>query len=398
MGFALRAAYRRFPPGKETTAIRSPTPKTLELVLPEGMVVQVQVDSAEQGSSPFLLSTVNDKLVIVDERQSDQPQTSIDTGVVPSPAFYQLKTEAGTAMRDIASIRGGALSIDPAPGCSFASAAQKTCRLCRHEGSSRTEATSVDEVLEVVGAAFAEGAAEIVFFKTSAYQAEDGGFASIEPYIEAVKKHFDTLVALQGYPPSEDQWIDRSYASGVDALNYNVDVFESEKLAEHCPSRSAHTSTERHFEALEYAATIFPNGTVWSDLTVGLEDPASTREAIDRLTSMGVVPVLKPFRPWPQLSGAQSSPLTEEETEDLYAHLYRAVRDARINVRWMRDLGYGLTPMEARFFAGEGAAIDVAASTLSRSPLGSRAVRSLSRLRRRLRVRRVGESFDSSHL
>ena len=56
-------------------------------------------------------------------------------------------------------------------------------------------------------------------------------------------------------------------------------------------------------------------------------------------------------------------------------------------------------------FAIMGGCVKLAASQYSiaeivfyRSLIGTMATRNLSRLRRRLRVRRVGESFDSSHL
>jgi hypothetical protein len=38
----------------------------------------------------------------------------------------------------------------------------------------------------------------------------------------------------------------------------------------------------------------------------------------------------------------------------VYAHLYAAVREARINVQYVRDLGYAITPIEAPLFRGRG--------------------------------------------
>jgi hypothetical protein len=74
------------------------------------------------------------------------------------------------------------------------------------------------------------------------------------------------------------------------------------------------------------------------------------------------------------------------------------VRDARINMHWVRDLSFAVTPIEARLFAGDEGRIGVGLGQFYRSRLGAMAARNLSRLRRRLRVRQVGDSFDSSHL
>ena len=65
---------------------------------------------------------------------------------------------------------------------------------------------------------------------------------------------------------------------------------------------------------------------------------------------------------------------------------------------WVRDLALGITPLEARHFAGDGARLALTVQQLVRSRLGALAARSLARFRRRLRVRNVSESFDAAHL
>ena len=54
--------------------------------------------------------------------------------------------------------------------------------------------------------------------------------------------------------------------------------------------------------------------------------------------------------------------------------------------------------LEARFFAGDDARLAVAVQNFYRSRVGSLATRNLARLRRRLRVRAVSDSFDASGL
>ena len=131
---------------------------------------------------------------------------------------------------------------------------------------------------------------------------------------------------------------------------------------------------------------------------VGLEEPTSTIEGIDLLVSLGVLPVLSLHRP-SDLASLAAYPLTDpDDVVPIYAHLYKAAREARLNLQWLRDLGQAVTPLEARFFAGDDAKLDVAVSSFYRSRLGGRAARSLSRFRRRLRVKQVSDSFDSSQL
>ena len=84
--------------------------------------------------------------------------------------------------------------------------------------------------------------------------------------------------------------------------------------------------------------------------------------------------------------------------QPVFAHLFRAVRQAKINMGWVRDLSFAITPLEARFFAGDEARAAVAMQHFYRSRFGTLAARSLSRLRRRLRVRTVSDSFDAARL
>jgi hypothetical protein len=185
---------------------------------------------------------------------------------------------------------------------------------------------------------------------------------------------------------------------GVDAVSYAVEIHDADLLARRCAGRARFIGRDRYYEALQYAATIFPSGTVWSDLIVGLESIESTTSGIDTLVAMGVLPVLSLYRPPVGDTPGEPRVPTVEEIAPVYAHLFHAVRHAKINMGWLRDLSFAITPLEARFFAGDDARLPVAMQQLYRSRLGTVAACNLARLRRRLRVHEVSDSFDASHL
>jgi hypothetical protein len=294
---------------------------------------------------------------------------------------------------------GGYISINPATGCDFTRLGVP-CHFCdvATRAGDREAPLSVADVIETIRAAFAEGAVEFVYLHVGYLEGEDAGIRFLEPYIDAIKKHFDTLVAVQIQPPANDRWIDRTYAMGVDALSYSIEIHDADLLRRHCAGRTEHVGRERYYEALGYAATIFPSGTVWSDLIVGLEPAASTVAGVDTLVGMGVLPVLSLFRPLDDTQLADH-PLPEAgAVAPVFAHLFNAVRRARINMHWVRDLSFAVTPFEARFFADDAERAAVTVHPFYRSRLGTMAARNLSRLRRRLRVRKVSDSFDSSNL
>lgn len=369
-------------------------PRGVELILPEDVWATAPVEAGGGTGSPFLLSGSGDQFTL------QRNGTCIDVRLVPPPSFYRLRTSSGRPMQQVGVTYGGFIAINPGFACGY-SLRGAPCRFCRNGTGVTLEegfSLSVLDVVEVVRAAFAEGAVEFVYFNLAYVGSEDAGIAFLEPYIRAVKRQFDTLVAVQVHPPRNNRWIDRTYAMGVDALSYGVEIFDADVLARRCAGRARFVGRERYYEALGYAATIFPSGTVWSDLIVGLEPTESTVRGIDTLTGIGVVPVLSLTRPVDESQFSQYTSPAVDEVVPIYAHLFRAARDARITMGWLRDLSIGVTPLEARFFAGDGARMAVAVQQFYRSKIGTVAARNLARLRRRLRVRRVSDSFDASRL
>ncbi|TMA95649.1 MAG: radical SAM protein [Deltaproteobacteria bacterium] len=356
--------------------------RSLDLVLPDDVWVSAPVEERATAGSPFRLLADGERFFLARRNPDGAESLRIEIRAIPQPRFYERHTTRGTPMWRVAAVHGSHL-----------------CRFCvegARATSERDAAAPVEDVLEVIRAAFDEGAAEFVYFNSGFFDAEDGGIGFLAPYIDAVRRHFDTLIATQVHPPRDNHWIDRTYAMGVDALSYNLEIFDEDVLKRHCVGRARYIGRERYLEALGYAAQVFPSGTVWTDLVVGLESTASTMRGIDALTAMAVVPVVSVFRT-PEAAGPRAALDTPEVTPVL-AHLYRAVKERRINMGWMRDLALGITPLEARHFAGADARLAVAVQQLTRSRLGALAARSLARFRRRLRVRTVSESFDSSHL
>lgn len=367
-------------------------PNGIELVLPDDVWASVPVNEARVAGSPYLLVERDRSFVL------EGNDARVEVRLVPQPDFYRSTTTRGTPMWKVAKVYGSSLAINPAAACGY-SVRGAACSFCAGGEATPPETVfepSVDDVVDVVRAAFAEGAAEFVYFNLGYTGTEDGGIEFLEPYIRAVKRNFDTVVAVQLHPPSDNRWIDRTYAIGVDALNYSLEVHDEEVLARHFPGRAEHIGRRRYYEALQHAASIFPRGTVWSELIVGLEPPASTLRGIDTLSAVGVLPVLSLSRAG--AAAALETDWTVDQIAPVYEHLFHAVRKAKVNMGWVRDLSFAVTPLEARFFAGDDARVSVAMQQFYRSRLGNMAARNLSRLRRRLRVRRVSDSFDSSHL
>ncbi len=364
----------------------------LELLLPEDVVVDAPLANGRvvpDLPAPHRLAYEGEHAFLQRE-----PAIRIEVRVIPPPQFYHANTPRGVPMRRIGSVFGSFIALNP-----LTPESDGPCTLCsgRPTEYNSSEPHPIVDVVDTVRAAFAEGAVEFVLFNASATEAEDGGIAALEPYIRAVKRNFDTFVAVQMHPPRNNRWVDRTYAMGVDALTYSVEVHDADILARCYPGRVAIIGRERYYEALAHAASIFPSGTVWSEFTVGIEPAESTMRGIDTLVQAGVLPVVSLAPPRHGLALGDAAAQRAEEVAPMLAHLFQATRQSKINMGWVRELSFGITPLEARFFAGEEARLSVA-QQFYRSRLGGMAARNLARLRRRLRVRTVSDSFDSSRL
>ena len=376
-----------------TPTLRSPVARSIEVVLPGDVLVSTPIDETFTTDSPYTIGQEDDHFYL----QADGERAEVK--IVPPPSYYGKKTRSGIPMWRVGTSYGPYIAINPASRCGF-SGSGKECRFCdaATQGVDRNEPIPIEDVIETVRAAFADGIIEFVYLHIGYVDSEDAGVKFLEPYIRAIKRHFDTLIAVQLQPPRDDRWIDYIYAIGVDALSYSVQIHDEKILRTLCEGRAEQVGRQRYYDALAHAAEIFPNGTVWSDLIVGLEPAESTLSGIDALVDIGVLPVLSVFRPLSDTELRDRPMPQTSEVTPVFAHLFDRVRTAGINMNWVRDLSFAVTPFEARFFSESDDVVPSGLGPLYRSKLGNMAVRNLSRLRRRLRVRQVSDSYGSSNL
>lgn len=308
---------------------------------------------------------------------------------VPAAEFASRRNARGIPIGDIAAMRGTYVTIALGGGCGL-SVAGRSCSICR--GRELTEKAGelwpLDEVVEAVRAAFDEGDAEFVHFVLGFFPGDDGGLSVLRPYLDAVHRHFDTIVAVTMHPPAEVRAIDLTYAAGADLLSYNLEAADESAMRLHLPGRANYFGRARYLQALAHAARIFPSGAVWSEVLMDLAPRPAVESAIRELTSIGVMPLL---------GIANSSGLELSSASGLAAVLFNEVVRSGISLNWARDVSTSMTPLDARYLVPDAPQLPVL-HQLSRNRLGAMTTRSLARLRRRLRVKRVRASFDSSRL
>ncbi len=365
----------------------------IDIMLPRNTLVNIPCGEDFAGRSPYTIrKKAHGKGYVVTDGASEVP-----VSLVERPAYYSKKTSTGVPFSKIAVSHGSYAVITPSSRCDFFNRSVE-CKYCAGNfdvAGGDGVVYTVEEVLETVDAVLGEKGPVVIYLSIGFSDTPDGGIEVLRPYLHAIKKHFNCLVAVEVLPPEENEWIDKAYALGADSILYNLEIFDSELFELICPGRAKMIGRKRYLDALKYAAGIFPNGTVASHLIVGLEPPGSTCMGIDALTDMGVVPILPIYRPVKGRS-LGIEPLNTEIIIPVYKHLYKAVKNKKISLNWVRDISMVTTPAEIRGLVdGPGGRTSLVES-FYKSRIGRKTAWGLSSLRRKLRVRDLDVPSGSS--
>ncbi|MFZ0004598.1 MAG: radical SAM protein [Methanoregula sp.] len=189
-----------------------------------------------------------------------------------------------------------------------------SCRYCsvpRLSGKRKT----IEEIMDLV---------ESVRHRVSAISLTSGVYDSIEEeenYICEVIDHlkfFGLPLGVSIYPT--DQTPDKLHALGVAEVKFNLEAATPDLFEAVCPG----LDYELLWRILDRSVELFGKGRVFSNVIVGLGETDEEMEAcIDRLTSHGVIPVLRPLNPVAGYAG-QSRP-SAERLKKLFAKHSRAL-------------------------------------------------------------------------
>jgi len=303
----------------------------------------------------------------------------------PPLASYQKRTSSGLLVSDILTVHGDFIAVHPSHPCRFGQSGL-SCRYC---GSSKELSEhppfTPRDLVEAAQIVMEEKRCDVVSLSSGHVETPDGGVERLEKWVTEIRKHLNVLCSLDLVPPATNDWIDKTYAMGVDALYYDSDFFNPQDE----PVREFEKQRTRQLEALAYAARIFPTGAVLSHLVVGLEPLDQTRASIDLLIDRGVVPVLAYFPPYVGSTLRSRWTATPELVSPVYAHLYERLVRTRINPHWVQQYDVVLMSLEGRFLSAESPRYHLKLKNFYETRFG-RAVRfGMASLRRHLRVREV---------
>jgi len=176
---------------------------------------------------------------------------------------------------------------------------------------------SLKEVLDLIEKAHAAGKMTAISITSGIAETAEKEVDRAVEVVEAVKK-YNVPIGVSVYPTSDSS--QRLKDAGAVEIKYNVETMDRDVYARVCVGQSL----DYILESLRDAVEIFGKNRVYSNIIIGLGESDETVEnAIEELTTMGVIPILRAGAMHPLRVGEVN---IERPTRDRILKLTRVLR------------------------------------------------------------------------
>jgi len=160
------------------------------------------------------------------------------------------------------------------------------------------EIKSIKTILQMVEDAKQTGTLRAISLTSGVAESPEDEVSKAVEVVKALRERYDLPIGVSVYPTETSS--EELFAAGATEIKYNVETMDPEIFARYCPR----LSLSFVLEALEKAVKIFGRNRVSSNFIIGLgESDECVISGVNRLTRMGVMPILRPISPHPLRSG-----------------------------------------------------------------------------------------------
>lgn len=225
---------------------------------------------------------------------------------LPTPAYYHFQTSSGLHMANVAQQSFSKLAIGVFGKCSINANPHHACRFCAIHSVGHTDAQIKKDrdILETVQAASDSELSttiETIMLGGGTPSSPDRGALRYSNLAEQIRRVSSWEISVMMVPPASNAALRDMRNSGVSYLSINMEFGSQDAFQLYTPGKAELIGKQRYMDCLEAAVDIFGPGNVQSLLVTGLpgEPEQATLEAVEWLSSRGVLPVLSPYRPLP---------------------------------------------------------------------------------------------------
>lgn len=248
-----------------------------------GSNVCVSVAEAFSGVSPYHLTGKDGNFFI-----------SFDGESVPIFLFDDLP-KTNTVIDSLARPHSNhVISLWPSLVCCYDRPGKK-CKFCSIKPTDEQKVVPAQEVVAGLKA---------LFEKTDRYSINLGGGTHVNPdnmvrylieIITGVRKFTNTPISVELAPPSNLDLIAELKAAGASSLIMNLEVANPQLRREICPGKSSITY-EHYYVAYKRGVEVFGRGKISCVLIAGIQPKEDIVEECKKLTDIGVIPTIIPFK------------------------------------------------------------------------------------------------------
>lgn len=303
----------------------------LDIILPNDIHVNCPINDSSDWTDDLLLDVVSDRFVIMRNHE-----ILCNAQLIPNPKYYQKNLFTDNIPMKLI----GQMSSSDRFGygmtgsyCSFWKPAHR-CRYCSIGLNKERDLSrkSVDQLLDVLDSAINDPIlpAKHIMLGGGTPNEDSMGAKLASELCREIKKKFEISCYVMIAAPLKNDYIDMLYDSGVDELGINMEVYSDEAWEKYIPGKLERIGKPRTIDALQHAVDRFGPINTRSLLIVGLEDPEFTINGSEFLASMGVMPILSPFRPIKDTILENHSGFDAKTNFDIYVEVHSKI--AKYNI------------------------------------------------------------------
>lgn len=280
-----------------------------------GSNVCISVAERFSGKSPYHLKSRNGGFFIDADDGASAPITLFDD--LP---------QTGTVIDELARPHSNSvISLWPSLVCCYDKPSFK-CKFCSIKP---TDIQTVVPAKEVVAGLRA------LFEKTDRYSINLGGGTHINPdnmarylieIVRGIREFSDTPISIELAPPADLDLIAELKAAGTSSLIMNLEVANVSLRKEICPGKST-ISYEHYYAAYKRGVEEFGRGKISCVLIAGIQPKEDIVAECDKLTDIGVIPTIIPFKAMDDCEFRDRSNCDPDELLWISARVGKLLRD-----------------------------------------------------------------------
>ena len=163
------------------------------------------------------------------------------------------------------------------------------CQFCpvpKLQGEIKTS----EKVHQMIAEAYSTGELKAISLTSGVAVSPEKEIKRAADIIKQFTREYDLPIGVSVYPTRDSS--EELYSAGACEVKYNVETMDPEIFRRFCPD----LSLPAVLEALDNAVNIFGRNRVSSNFIIGLgENDETVRKGIERLTSRGIIPILRPI-------------------------------------------------------------------------------------------------------